>query len=184
MSKIFCLLGKSASGKDTVFREVIKQTGVLPFVTYTTRPIRKNEEEGREYFFVDDNYLDVVKKEGKLIESRTYNTTKGIWTYFTADNIDTSKNYIIIATPFSFRDIKNYYQDKDVEVIGIYLNVRDDIRMQRAMNREKKQKNPDYEEICRRFITDFHDFANLKDVLTIDGNGTVENNIKLVRQII
>ena len=56
MSKIFYLMGKSASGKDTIYRKVKEQMPELKtIVIYTTRPIREGEQNGREYHFVDDD---------------------------------------------------------------------------------------------------------------------------------
>ena len=45
MGKIFCLMGKSSSGKDTIFKEIsnIKELKLNPIVLYTTRPKRTNE---------------------------------------------------------------------------------------------------------------------------------------------
>lgn len=57
MGKIYYLMGKSASGKDHIYEHLIQETALdlKPFVLYTTRPIRSGEQDGREYFFVDEN---------------------------------------------------------------------------------------------------------------------------------
>lgn len=88
MGKIFYIMGKSASGKDRIYsilsnREDLK---LKKMVLYTTRPIRAGEENGKEYFFTDEHQLDAFRNSGKLIESRSYNTVHGVWTYFTADD--------------------------------------------------------------------------------------------------
>ena len=44
-------------------------------------------------------------------------------------------------------------------VIPVYINIDDGERLIRAINREKKQKNPGYEELCRRFLADSRDFS-------------------------
>ena len=64
MGKIYVLLGKSASGKDTIAKKVMKKMeGQLhPIVPYTTRPIRDGEENGKQYYFVTD------EEKEKLIE--------------------------------------------------------------------------------------------------------------------
>ena len=55
MSRIFFVLGKSCSGKDTIFRYLKekKELNLKTVVGYTTRPMRVGEENGKEYFFVD-----------------------------------------------------------------------------------------------------------------------------------
>ena len=60
MGKIFCLMGKSSSGKDTIFKEIsnIKELKLNPIVLYTTRPKRTNETNGVEYFFINEDKLE------------------------------------------------------------------------------------------------------------------------------
>ena len=56
MNKIFYIMGKSASGKDNIYRRLLeeKDLDLHELVLYTTRPKRQDEVDGREYFFVDD----------------------------------------------------------------------------------------------------------------------------------
>ena len=60
MSKIYFVLGKSCSGKDTIFRYLKENTelNLKTVVGYTTRPMRKNEKDGGEYFFVSKEHLE------------------------------------------------------------------------------------------------------------------------------
>ena len=59
MASIYVLMGKSATGKDTIYKKIIERAELhlQEVVTYTTRPIRKNETEGVEYHFVDKEFL-------------------------------------------------------------------------------------------------------------------------------
>lgn len=88
MGKIFYIMGKSSSGKDTIYSRLLCDEGLnlQNIVLHTTRPIRDGEEEGREYHFTDKYVLENLEKQGKVIESRTYQTVYGPWTYFTADD--------------------------------------------------------------------------------------------------
>ena len=74
MGKIFCLMGKSSSGKDTIFQKIkqIFADQLMPIVSYTTRPMRVGEVEGREYHFITEKLLADYKKQGKVIEQRLY----------------------------------------------------------------------------------------------------------------
>ena len=162
MGKIFCLLGKSSCGKDTIFKELEKEKSLdlKPVVSYTTRPRRSQETQGLEYNFIDENILEEYIRNGKVIEKRDYNTVKGKWTYCTVDDgqIDLKdNNYLIIATLESYSAFQEYY-GRDV-VVPIYIEVDDGIRLQRALDREKMQKNPNYDEMCRRFLADAADFS-------------------------
>ncbi|MBR3646047.1 MAG: guanylate kinase [Lachnospiraceae bacterium] len=162
MAKIFFVTGKSCSGKDTIFR-VLKENKELNLKTvvgYTTRPMRDGEKDGSEYFFVDEVKLKELKNEGKVIECRAYNTVHGVWNYFTVNDGQielNNHNYIYIGTLESYEQFVKYY-GKDM-VIPIYVEVENGERLERAIKRERQQKTPKYEELCRRFLADEKDFS-------------------------
>ena len=164
--KIYCMMGKSASGKDSLYKAVLERQSVplKTFTTYTTRPIRSNETNGIEYYFVTPGQFQKMQEDGKVIEYRCYHTVFGDWYYFTADDgqINDSDDYITIMTLDGYRSLCDYY-GKD-RVIPIYINVEDGLRLERALNRERQQAVPAYAEMCRRFLADSEDFSeeNLK----------------------
>lgn len=161
MSKIFFVLGKSCSGKDTIFRKLKddKSLKLKTVVGYTTRPMRQGERDGVEYFFVDRKRLEHLKEERKVIECRDYNTVHGVWSYFTVDDgqIDLKEgNYLYIGTLESYKKMREYYGE-DV-VVPIYVQVETGERLLRAVNRERAMQEPKYLELCRRFLADEEDF--------------------------
>ena len=162
MAKIFFVLGKSCSGKDTIFKKLKEDRELnLNTVTgYTTRPMREGEINGVEYFFVNNEELEALKNQGKVIECRDYNTVYGVWSYFTVDDgqINLEKgNYLYIGTLESYEQRVRYY-GKEV-VVPIYVEVETGERLARAVNRERQQENPKYTELCRRFLADEEDFC-------------------------
>ena len=163
MSKIYYLMGKSSTGKDTIYKELRKRMPQLKNVTiYTTRPRREGEKEGEEYFFTDETELEKFKKEGRLIEERAYNTVYGIWHYFTADDgqfnfEQKNQDYLMIGTLESYEKLKTYFGNE--KVVPLYIEVEDGERLTRALAREKTQKEPKYAEMCRRFLADCEDFS-------------------------
>ncbi|MCI8598923.1 MAG: guanylate kinase [Lachnospiraceae bacterium] len=162
MGKLFYVMGKSSTGKDTIYKSLLENQDLRlkPFVMYTTRPMRSGETSGLEYYFTDENELEKIKAAGKLIEMRAYHTIHGVWKYFTADSdqIDLKKNhYIMIGVLSSFQAARNYYGK--TSVVPIYIEVEDGERLQRALDRERIQETPQYAELCRRFLTDSEDFA-------------------------
>ena len=165
MGKIFYIMGKSSSGKDTIYRKLQESENLKlgRLVLYTTRPIRDGEKEGQEYHFVDEaKYFEFDKAE-KVIEARTYQTVYGPWTYFTADDgsVDFSKtSYLAIGTLESYQNLKAYYGV--ASLCPIYVEVEDGERLKRAIAREETQKEPHYEELCRRFLADAEDFSEEK----------------------
>ena len=146
MSKIFYLMGKSASGKDTIYKKIKEQMPELKtIVIYTTRPIREGEKEGVEYHFVDDDKLQEFQKAGKVIELREYNTVHGIWKYFTVNDgqFDADDNYIAMGTLESHKGMREHLGQE--KLVPIYIEVDDGVRLERALHRERKQAEPKYE---------------------------------------
>ena len=161
MGKIVYIMGKSSSGKDTIFQKLKE---ALPefktIVLYTTRPIRAGEQDGVEYHFVKEETLKAFEEKGQIIELRAYNTVHGVWKYFTADDgqINLEKeNYLVIGTLESYEQMKKYFGED--ALLPIYVQVEDGIRLGRALERERRQQIPKYEELCRRFLADSQDFS-------------------------
>lgn len=160
MGKIICMMGKSSTGKDTIYNRILEnaQLNLTPLVTYTTRPIRAGEIEGKEYHFTDEAGYKKLLEQGRIVEERSYNTVHGIWRYFTvAQDLEEATNYIMIGTLQAYEAIKKYYGAE--VLLPIYIEIDDGERLQRALNREKKQEKPKYEELCRRFLADSEDFS-------------------------
>lgn len=181
MGKIFLLMGKSTSGKDTIYKELIKneKLGLDKVVPYTTRPMRDGEKDGVQYFFKKENEYLELKLQGKIIEERTYYTHYGEWRYFTVDDGQINLkdgNYLVIGTLESYCYIRDYFGKENV--VPLLIDVEAKIRLRRAMAREDKQEHPKYDEMCRRFLADEEDFSEDK----IESAGITErftNNAKI-----
>lgn len=161
MGKIYYMMGKSSSGKDTLFKEIKRRIPGLRTVTlYTTRPVREGEKNGVEYFFVTADTLDMYVQEGKVVELRTYNTIHGAWKYATIDDgqVDLKIcDYLMMGTLESYGKIRDYYGAENV--VPVYVEVEDGERLARALARERQQDHPRYAELCRRFLADTEDFS-------------------------
>ena len=190
MGKIFCLLGKSSSGKDTVYKRLIADESLKlnPIVPYTTRPIREGERDGVEYRFTTEEGFKHYLESGKIIEERAYNTVHGLWRYFTCDdevNLEI-QDYLIIGTLEAYEKIRDFYGADKVRAIMIQLD--DGLRLQRALERERKQESPKYEELCRRFLADADDFSEEKirkaNISIRVENNNLEECVEAIRSII
>ncbi len=167
MGRIYYIMGKSATGKDTVYKELLKRCPFLKtIVPYTTRPIREGETNGVEYFFTSARELERLKETGRVIESRTYQTVMGPWSYFTVNDaqfdLQGNNSYLMIGTLESYEKMCLYF-GKNI-LVPVYMEVPDGLRLQRAVEREETQKFPNYREVCRRYLADEKDFSeeNLK----------------------
>lgn len=163
MAEIAFIMGKSASGKDKIYKALCEdeELSLNTITMYTTRPMRSGETDGVEYHFVDDAVADELKDAGKIIEMRCYDTVYGMWKYFTVDdgqvNLNSGDRYIVIGTLEAYNAFCRYYGNE--HIMPIYIEVDDGIRLERALKREKKQEIPRYEEMCRRFLADAKDFS-------------------------
>lgn len=130
-----------------------------------------------------------MEQSGKIIESRSYDTIYGPWHYFTADtHIDLeNNNYIASNTLEGFDQYLKHYSEE--EIISILIQTEDGLRLSRALEREQKEQNPKYEELCRRFLADCKDFS--KDNIErrpitaiIQNNGTLEDAMEEVNRVL
>lgn len=191
MGKIYCIMGKSSTGKDTIYKKLIEDEtlSLKKIIPYTTRPIRAGEQNGVEYFFCTEEQVDELLKQGKVVELRAYHTVHGIWKYFTVDDgqVDLKhQNYLMIGTLEAYLKIRDYYGEANV--VPVYIEVEDGERLCRALARERQQDSPKYEELCRRFLADAKDFSEEK--LTDAGikqrfiNQSLEETTDRIREMI
>ena len=160
MGRIFCIVGKSASGKDTLYRAILSGPPPVPdaVIPCTTRPMRDGERDGVHYHFVTAARLRELEAAGQVVEKRVYQTTQGPWTYFTpAFDLEPDRDRLLITTLEGVRGIAARYGADRVRVV--YLDLDDRTRLHRCVEREDGQGKPDYEELCRRFLADQRDFS-------------------------
>lgn len=190
MGKLFVMMGKSASGKDTLYRRMMQK---FPFlhrvIPYTTRPIRAGEMEGEEYHFVTIEQMERMKESGQIVECRCYQTVKGDWYYFTAEDgqIDFDKgDFVLISTLEGYERIRHFYGVD--RVVPLYIEADDFLRIERSLMREKQQKKPCVAEVCRRFLADEKDFSEKRlkhlGITSKIANTTLEEAMKQIEQLL
>ena len=148
--RIIAICGKSASGKDTLLHQMIKQHPEMhEIVSCTTRPPREGEVNGKNYFFLSQS--DFVHKDtmGEMLEVSEFRD----WLYGTSiDSVSATTTNIGVFNPTGIFNLMN---DERVELFVVLVQASDKLRLIRALNREKY---PDVEEIIRRYVTDNNDF--------------------------
>lgn len=157
------MIGKSGSGKDTIYKEILKEADkhLVPVIPYTTRPRRADEIEGLNYHFVTEEQLACFQQQGRVMECRQYHTVQGIWSYFTLQfDLEKDSDYILITTLEGVDNIVRQYGAEIVHVVYLYID--DKERLLRCIQRESRQSGPNYAEVCRRFLADQQDFSEEK----------------------
>ena len=153
--KVLALFGESGSGKDTIQTWLLENIpNTHKPITYTTRPARAYEINGRNYYFISNDEFKELKNNNKILES--FYVKDRDWYYGSSiDEFQKDKINIIILTPTGIRNILNHNQ---LEILPVYIKAPDKIRLLRSLNREE---DPDCAEICRRFLSDEEDFKNI-----------------------
>jgi hypothetical protein len=180
-------MGKSGSGKSRLFTDLC--TYFKPFkriISHTTRNRRCGEVDIVDYYFDTDKELEIYKNDGKIIEIRNYKMVTGEVYYYTIENdlYDNRFKYgIVVVTPDMLELIYDNTMIKYPEFnfsskfVGIYLNVDDSDTLTRSIQREKLNKNPRYDEICRRFISERETYCenNINRIFSKIGSPKVYN---------
>ena len=190
MAKLYCLLGKSGVGKDTLFRHIVDDpelgAALAPVVPYTTRPKREDETCGMHYHFVSEAQMDELERQGKIIEKRRYDTVRGVWHYFTAVfELPLRRDCIIITTPQGTKKLAEKVGAENMVIIQ--LTASDQTRLERSIARESGQAQPNYAEVCRRYLADEQDFGAADfsgfAVFEVDAGQSAQHSLDAFRKI-
>lgn len=188
MKKIIVLLGASATGKDTVAKHISEKYNIPMAISYTTRPMRSNETQGVEYYFISDGEMHEKFKNGEVIEHTSYYIQSEDVSYTYANVVEEFEkgDYVLtILNPHGLYQFnKSQYKDN---LVSIMLNCDDRVRLIRSLNRDE---NVNVKEVLDRAIRDELDFIERrpKTDYEIDTNKPLEevfNNIdKVIENIL
>ena len=156
MKKIITLTGCSASGKDTLLNMIIwYNKNILPIISTTTRPMRKGEKEGVNYYFKKEIDLN------NLIEYRKYQTINGTYFYGIEkeeieNKLKQNDTLIVILDYRGLKAMREYCLKNNIKIESYYIQVPLKTRLYRSLKREEWEYPYDehYLEICRRAIAD------------------------------
>ena len=132
MPEIAFIMGKSASGKDKIYKNLIEDESLKlnTVILYTTRPMRAGETDGVEYFFVNDETAVKMQESGRIVELREYNTVYGVWKYFTADDgqidLNSGNKYLVIGTLEAYDKFCEFYGKEHIMPDGVWAVLQED----------------------------------------------------------
>ena len=187
--KIFALLGYMGVGKDTILKQVLKDIDdVKPIISTTTRPMRKGETEGIEYYFIDDT--EFFRRGTDFVEQRIYYTKvkeNGVekdatWRYgIERAELEKDDYLIVIVDSIGYKELKNYVGNN--KIVPIFISAPQEELKARALARGDLEA-----EVDRRLKDDYERFMDFR-VRTVyhevkNGEGRLEEAIKEVEGII
>ena len=122
---IFIISGPSGSGKTTLVKRLFCNPSRLAkniqrAISYTSRPIRKGEIDGKDYFFISRNEFKQREKEGEFIETKKivgnlYGTPKNELNQI----IDSGKDALLCIDVRGARDVKRLFARE--KVVSIFV---------------------------------------------------------------
>ena len=189
VKKLFCLLGYSSVGKDTILKQVLKDMDdVKPIISTTTRPMRKGETEGVEYYFIDDT--EFFRRGTDFVEQRIYHTKvkengvekNATWRYgIERMELEKDDYLIVIVDSVGYKELKNYVGNN--KIVPIFISAPQEELKARALARGDLEA-----EVDRRLKDDYERFMDFR-VRTVyhevkNTNGRLEEAIKEVENII
>lgn len=171
------LIGKAASGKDSVREILVKKHGFHSIVTYTTRPMRESEIQDITYHYISENDFLQKIESGFFAEWKKYDVNGETWYYGSAkeDLKKADKNTIIILTPEGVRDIR----DNDIDPTVIYLYTNLETIKKRLMKRN--DTNDKLENRIKRDTKDFEFAEILADkIISNDFNDDINDVVDTI----
>lgn len=164
---IIVLVGKTASGKTSVANRLCRNKRFKRIITYTTRPMRDNEQQDVDYHFISDEQFNKMVENNEFTEYKRYNTSHGVWSYgsvVTSEQELSSYYHVIILTPQGLRDLSK----QTSRYIAFYLNVGVKSQLERL-----KKRGDEEQQIIKRLKNDNRDFENVLDI--VDYNFYTDN---------
>lgn len=131
MVTVICIIGKTSTGKDTIAKYLGSKYGVSPVVSYTTRPARAGEVNGREHFFIDEDTMKRIRATKDVIAYTKFNDTEYC---ATLSSLGTNgvKSYIIDPVGYDYL-IKNF--GAKLDIVSLYIKASDKTIIDRALKR-------------------------------------------------
>lgn len=176
MKELVFILGKSASGKSRVADMIDKNLRYEKVVPCTTRPKRKNELNGVDYYFIDEAVFgDKIAKDEFVYYSK-YDTAEGAW-YYGIERVELERHMygVLVIEPDGFRALVEELDDHTTYK-AFYIESDDRERYKRQIDR-----GDDIMEISLRAIRDNVAFMGIeRDVFVVDGCKTVDETYRQI----
>lgn len=193
MNQIVILCGKSCSGKDTLAKELLKTGEFVSCVSHTTRPMRSNETDRVDYYFLNDEEFDKMSSEDLFVEFREYKTIQdgedAIWKYGVSREelvrVLKENNICVVLDLKGARDFIDYCGSKNVLVY--YIHTKDKIRIVRARARDINYNGYEYARRNRADKKDFsmHNVRQLTDNILINNRESdIKDNLDIIMRMV
>lgn len=117
---LIIIAGGSGTGKTAVKNLLVQNSNIVKIITTTTRPPRKGEENGKDYYFIRQEIFQAELEKGHFLEHVIYDGNY----YGVHDKVidlilvTQDKHGVISVDVAGFRKIKKYCQAKGYNTIS------------------------------------------------------------------
>lgn len=123
---LLCVMGRSASGKDTLVQKLCERTGLKQIISYATRERRVNE--GDTHIFITDEEYSSMDAENQIAAF----TQIGQYKYCCTVK-QLYENDIYVIDPAGVKHLRELNLP-NLRLVTVYINVPDSVREYRALN--------------------------------------------------
>ena len=147
---LFCILGRTASGKDSLVNKLCERTNFKQIISYTTREKRTNE--GETHRFVTEEVYNAMLANGEVAVDTNIDGN-----YYWATIEQLYENDIYILDYIGLKKLKALNLP-NLRLISVFVNTPDEVRKTRALN----ERGDDINKFRSR---DFNEKAQFRDML-------------------
>ena len=182
MRKIFAIMGKASTGKDTLTKMLSEMLELPIALSFTTRPMRAGEKQGVEYNFISDSDFWDLHGCDLLAEYTSYEVASGeTWHYgLTKEELEKADYVLVIVNPDGLKQLKEIYGHK---ICSILIDAPADVRIKRYLDRDEVTESK-AEECCRRFLADNKDFRDISTNHHVTNVGDLKSVYKKLESMV
>ena len=179
MTTVYIISAPSGSGKSTLVNEIRQLVEGLYFsISYTTRPPRGSERNGREYFFVSRSEFEAMIQQNEFLEyAEVFGNYYGTARRFQREAEQTGQDLLLDIDVQGAQQIKR----KLPQAVSIFILPPD----RNTLERRLRTRRLDSEEVIqRRLVTATREIENYAKYDYILVNDRLEESVEALKSIL
>jgi guanylate kinase len=182
---LFVLVGKSGCDRDKLIDRVVEEGLAERLLSCTNREKRDYEVDGVHYRFFKEYQYD----DDNLMFSHAFPNYLGEAIQYWLWRCDIPAGDTNLICKGDIDTVNVLRAHREFKVVPIYVHTRDDIILQRILNRTRRYSEHDYKGMCHKFLIDSKMYTTDalidNDILySVDNSFSTEQAIKTLMKII
>ena len=173
------LSSPSGAGKTTISREILKKDDIIMSISYTTRKIRKNEKEGKDYYFTSkERFKKLVNKNFFLEYAKVFDNFYGTPANYVENMLSKGKD---ILFDIDWQGTQQLKKSKKDDLVTIFILPPSKKELQKRLVKRDLDQNS---EINKRMLNASSEISHYKEYEYIILNENLEKSVKDVISIL